>query len=356
MDYLDGIVRLAAYSPLFENRNVRVRLISNPAAGGYTRKKYARRNMLHLENALASLSGKRELARTSSGIERKTEAANHARELARAVIEEAKASLDPDDLYLLVTAGGDGTSLEVQSELAREILDNGNAELASHLRLLRLPFGTGNDGSDGRTLDQTLSLLAGSSRFSLQPAVRVYSQSRIDRKWYAFNIASVGIDAFITHMTNKLKKVFPGNFYKLWVDIACVFYDLAYRVAAMDVVAFDRSGTEVINHNERMLLYVMGATGNRTYGANQNILPDTRNVCGIRNMGLLRRLSLKGLFKKGFHVSEPEACLYSADRMIIKYPGKILVQLDGEAHTLTAEDFPLVMERTEPFIPIIVRQ
>ena len=99
-----------------------------------------------------------------------------------------------------------------------------------HYAVLRLPFGTGNDGSDGRDLRACLGRLLGPCVAAPRTAILDHARGRQGGKKpiWSFNIASFGADAFIAHMTNGLKTVFPGDFYKLWVDIASVFYDLAW--------------------------------------------------------------------------------------------------------------------------------
>ena len=104
---------------------------------------------------------------------------------------------------------------------------------------------------------------------------------------------------------------------------------------------------------DRFLLMLMGASGYRTYGSNQKILPDDNNVCGVREMALLRKLQLKNGFKTGKHCHYPETILCKADKIVIYYGERILLQLDGEARLLYPADFPLTMELTEPFITVI---
>jgi len=121
----------------------------------------------------------------------------------------------------------------------------------------------------------------------------------------------------------------------------------------MTIRATDENGNIVKQHTDRMILYLMGASGKRTYGSNQKILPDNRNVCGIHDMSLLKKLSMKKHFKNGTHLSFPVTEMYSAKKLEINYSEKILVQLDGEGRLLAASDFPLVMELSKPFISVI---
>jgi diacylglycerol kinase family enzyme len=351
MEYIESIKQLVERCPQFAGKRVRVTVIANPVAGGFTIKKRARANETFFSAALAESANRPVEAKSVSATIHLTASAGHAKLLAEAVLKEALADTNTESMYLVITAGGDGTSLDVQTVFARAVLDEGHKELIEKVCLLRLPFGTGNDGSDGRTLDVSLSLLAGNAHFEKQRAVRVHTAQ--GRSWYAFNIASIGIDAFITHMTNKVKNRLPGDFYKLWVDLACVFYNRLYRVGEMKVSAYRSDGSLVLEHCDIMALYLMGASGHRTYGSNQKILPGNEDVCGVRDMPLLRKLALKKHFRLGTHASFPETILYNADRLVIDYGEKILVQLDGEAHLLEQKDFPVTMERTEGFITIL---
>ncbi len=354
MDYLDGFTRLAERSSLFAGRDLRVVMIANPVAGGFTLAKRAAQNRRYLQEAL-DLAGSRDiLAKSSSSRLYETRSSGHAGEIAREVFLEALAEENPDATYLVVIAGGDGTSLDIQTEYAKLCVIQGASRLPERVCLLRLPFGTGNDGSDGRTLDQTLSLLTGPARFERQRAVKVFpSLGRNGDLWFSFNIASVGIDAFITHMTNRVKHHFPGDFYKIWVDIACLFYGMAYTVGKMTAIMSSGEGAAPDSYSGRFLLALMGISGNRTYGSNQKILPDENNVCAIREMSLARKLASKNGVKTGKHVAYPETVLCKADRMVLYYGERILLQLDGEARLLYPADFPLTMELTAPFITTI---
>ncbi|HPS44420.1 MAG TPA: diacylglycerol kinase family protein [Treponemataceae bacterium] len=354
MDYLGGIKTLAERSTLFAGRDLRIVMIANPVAGGFTIKKRAAQNRQYLERALKAVEGKPILVRSASAVLYETKSAEHAGVLAREVFSAAIADEEPDALYLVIIAGGDGTSLDVQTEYAQTCVLRKETRLSEKVCLLRLPFGTGNDGSDGRTLDESLALLTDQAHFEKQCAVRVYpAQGRENAQWFAFNIASVGVDAFITDMTNRMKRFFPGDFYKVCVDIACLFYAMYYTIGKMTVVMTKRDGIHVLNQSGRFLLMLMGASGYRTYGSNQKILPDENNVCGVREMSLGRKLSLRSGFKSGKHAQYPETILCKAEKMVIYYGERILLQLDGEANLLYPADFPITMELTDPFILVI---
>jgi diacylglycerol kinase family enzyme len=352
-NYIEELKILFERCALCSGKSVFLFIIANPTAGGFTIPRRVRENRHFLDSAVESVRSKPVLTKSCSAELFLTESAGHAGKLADDVLKRIEMIDDRDSLDFLITAGGDGTSLEVQTTLANYFLEKQPEKATGNICLLRLPLGTGNDGSDGRTLDKTLSLLTGKSRFDKQRAVRVFPSGKENEPWFAFNIASIGLDAFVTHMTNRVKNLFPGNFYKIWVDIACVFYNRMYHVGNMKVTATLKNNTPVFSHTEQMVLYVMGESGFRTYGSNQKILPDDRNICGIREMPLTRKLFLKKFIKNGNHINFPEVILYSAERLVIEYNEKILVQLDGETHLLGNPDFPLTMELTEPLIPVL---
>jgi diacylglycerol kinase family enzyme len=261
---------------------------------------------------------------------------------------EAPGSKPP--FYLVICAGGDGTSLEALTVLCRAA-----PEIRANFAVVRFPMGTGNDGADARDLADALDLLLSPCRIELARAVRLTTATAGKGPFLAFNILSAGLDAFVTHMTNKMKGNLPGDFYKLWVDIASLLYDRLYKVGPMDIRVFDdTSGAEEGRTlRETALLLAVGASGHRTYGSNKRILPDDRNVCLVRQMPLLRKLALKGLFTTGAHVGKSESLIFNARRVEFRGEHPILAQMDGETVLLQPNDFPAAIELTEPVIPIL---
>jgi diacylglycerol kinase family enzyme len=263
----------------------------------------------------------------------------------RALLEAAAGG---ENFFLVITAGGDGTSLEVQSALYRA-----PAELRNRFAVLRLPMGTGNDGADARDLGAALDLLVKPVDIVKARALRLVSAGK--EPFLAFNILSVGLDAFVTHMTNKMKGKFPGDSYKLWVDIAALLYDRVYTVGPLELRALDEEGREVPEGSFRrdILLMAMGTGGHRTYGSGKRILPDDRNVCVVRQMPLSRKLALKDLFTRGAHIDKPETTLFNASRVEFSGLYPILAQMDGETVLLRPENFPAAIELTSPVIPVL---
>jgi diacylglycerol kinase family enzyme len=348
-------------------------VITNPVAGGFTMhsrwKKHrvaleefrlaAQVNPLHKNCAPAKIAAEfaADSASADSGIIL-TEGPGFAAKMTLALIKEAAAesavaeSGDPKTapFYLIVTAGGDGTSLEVLSALY-----HAPASIRSRMVVLRLPMGTGNDGADSPNLAKSLELLIKPTRVEFTPALQLITApggpAASGSPFLAFNVLSVGLDAFVTHMTNKMKGKLPGDFYKLWVDIASLLYDRLYKVDFLDVKALD--GEETRSYREKFLLLAVGISGHRTYGSQKKILPDDRNVCAIKQMPLLRKLALKGLFSTGGHIDKPESIAFNARRVEFSGSHPILAQMDGETVLLQQEDFPAAIELTAPVIPVL---
>jgi diacylglycerol kinase family enzyme len=351
--------KICPHTLIAPGKNIRWLLVVNPKAGGFTiRSRWnQRRSVLedYVNRARANpprpgcapvvLSGG---PGSRAGMVLTT-GPGDAEAAARSLLETA-AKDGGAGFFLIITAGGDGTSLEVQSALYRA-----PAELRERFAILRLPMGTGNDGADAPELGGALELLVKPADIVRARALRLLTATAGKGPFLAFNILSVGLDAFVTHMTNKMKGRLPGDSYKLWVDIAALLYDRIYTVGPLEVRALDGEGREVAGGKFRrnILLLAVGASGRRTYGSRKMILPDDRNVCALNQMSLFRKLALKGLFNTGTHVDKPEAFLFNASRVEFSGLHPILAQMDGETVLLRPEDFPAAIELTSPVIPVL---
>ena len=357
---------ICAHSLVAPDRLLKWTIIANPTAGGFTIRSRSKKHLQILEaysqkakaNPLRSGAGPSDTAKGFEGGLIPTTGPGNATQIAQSLVDEAAAALGAKGtgkaapFYLIITAGGDGTSLEVLTALYRA-----PASVRSSLAILRLPMGTGNDGADSRTLDGALDLLIKPVKVEYTPALRLltakggpaFSQS----PYLAFNILSIGLDAFVTHMTNKMKGKLPGDSYKLWVDVASLLYDSLYKVDFIDVKVLNEHKRELDSFREKLLLLAMGISGNRTYGSNKKILPDERNVCGIKQMPLLRKIALKDLLLTGKHAGRPEAMLFNAHRLEFTSRHPILAQMDGEAVLLQPADFPAAIELSEKVIPCL---
>jgi len=350
---------ILSHSPLASGRPFFWTIIANPKAGGFTIKPRWKKHLAQLNECkekaaklpARELCGPSETGRREGGSGAEwglvfTKAQGHAKEITSILIDEAsKAAANPgkEPFHLIITAGGDGTSLEVMSAL---LSDGADKNIREDFAVLRLPMGTANDGADSFFLGETLNLIIEPPELVKQRAIRLRTASG-KGPFLAFNILSVGLDAFVTHMTNKMKGKLPGDSYKLWVDVSALFYDKIYRVGVMDVKS------DSMTLNEKILLIAMGESGRRCYGSQRWILPDDRNVCAIRQMPLLRKLALKGLFSSGTHADKKEAVLWNSSSVEIKSQYPLLAQMDGETVLLEEKDFPAVIELTEPEINIL---
>jgi diacylglycerol kinase family enzyme len=337
----EGLSFLLDRAPALPYRLAGALLVANPTAGGFTRPSYTKRRHLELMTQMEKAAGL-PLGKGSPRLELGlTKKRAHAAELARDFFAAARASgLRKGEFRLVMTAGGDGTSLEVLTSLMEL-----PPEERSHYAVLRLPLGTGNDGSDGRDLGASLGRFLGPCIMSPRTAILAKPNAEGGKgPIWSFNIASFGIDAYIAHMTNSLKTVFPGDFYKLWLDIASVFYDFVWPTRELALKAFSSAGDQVRDLRRKFLLIAMGVSGRRQYGSNKPILPDDDNVCAISQMSILRKLAVKGPLQAGAHRNYSEVDLFSAQRLLIEYAGRILFQADGEVTRFDACDFPLSME------------
>jgi diacylglycerol kinase family enzyme len=367
-DFGTTISDICLRSLLASGRTLLWTIIANPTAGGFMIKSRWKKNISllgkcaekakknPLRDGFPSKTAYREGGETGKIGIIQTRYSGHASEITDLLVNEISSVLravkpgssETDrPFFLIITAGGDGTSLDVMTSLFRA-----PPECLADIAILRLPMGTGNDGSDAWELDKALDLLIEPAVLSRQRALRLRTASG-KGPFLAFNILSVGLDAFVTHMTNKMKGSLPGDSYKLWVDIAALLYDRIYKVDFMNVRAFDDEGKEVIAFNEKLILLAVGESGRRSYGSHKWILPDERNVCAMRQMPLLRKLALKGLFAYGTHIDKPEAILWNARSVEFSALFPILAQMDGETVLLDKADFPATIELTDPIIPIL---
>ncbi|MCL2245016.1 MAG: diacylglycerol kinase [Treponema sp.] len=352
MDYIfaQSLTDICGRSMVSVNRPLRCMVIVNPVAGGFTIPSRWKNNVKILNEYRQKAQANPQRQMDRNALVNLTENKGAAGKIAESLI--GMAQKNPDPFYLIISAGGDGTHSEIQYALY-----NAPENVRSNIAVLKLPMGTGNDGSDGAHLAQALDLLISPVHIELSPAVQLTTASggpaSAKGPYLAFNILSVGLDAYVTHMTNKMKGKLPGDSYKLWLDIAALFYDRLYKVDYLDVKAFNGQNTEILSFSEKLLLMAMGASGRRSYGSQQKILPDDRNVACLKQMLLHRKLLIKGQVSKGTHTNNPEVIMLNANRLEFSGKHPILAQMDGETVLLEPGDFPASMELTKPVIPLL---
>ena len=369
------ISTLISRNKLWAGKNVQIYFIANITAGCFTNKKKTKYyKILFNKTEADSLKSP---ACTSSVITKifNTEYTGHAKDLADAVVTELIATFRPETECVLVTAGGDGTSLEVQTALylAAQREPRKKEMIMNHITLLRLPLGTGNDGTDGHSIEETLEILRNAVTFTNAKALKIYTEgkhSEDDIKrlgkdpakyntiktpspWYCFNIVSMGLDAYVVYMTNTVKRKFPGNFYHLCVPLSGLVYNKDFPMGTATVEFFDENDSKVDELTEPITLIAVGASGNRVYGGGHKVLPNENNVCIAPKITLARLIRDNHQFVDGSFVGTDLASLHSAEKIRINYDKAILVQADGEVVMLCKEDFPLVVEKTAPCIRII---
>lgn len=376
-DVANCVSTLISKNNLWANKSVYLFLISNETAGCFKDKikseKYKKLFNQAEEDAAA-------LPTCVKSIQTKiftTEYAGHAKELAEAVTAEIVGLKEPDTEYVLATAGGDGTSLEVQTTLfkAAQMIPQKRDVIMNRLTILRLPLGTGNDGTDGHSVEELISLLKSPLHFENERAIRVYPEGHptieqiaasgynpahycdnpdFTAPWYAFNVAGMGLDAYICYMTNTIKKKIPGNFYHVAVDLSGLVYDKKFEPGDGVFEYFDKDGTKTLEIKTQIEIFNMAPTGHRYYGGGHLILPDDNNTCITYKLPLHRLITQNKYFVDGRHINRPDlAKLYSAEKVRIHYDKPVLIQCDGEVALVCKEHFPLIMEKTEPCLRVI---
>jgi len=345
-----SLFEICRHSLVASGRPLDCTVIVNPAAGGFTIGSKWKSHAKTLAKCLQK--AKENPRRTMSERENSicTEGKGTAGDITKKLINEAEKK--PEPFYLIISAGGDGTHWEIMFAFY-----NAPAHVRSNMAVLRLPFGTGNDGADNADLAKALDLLINPAQLFFAPAVLLTTASGGPASgkgpFLAFNILSVGLDGYVALMTNKMKGKVPGDSYKLWVDVAVLFYDSAYKVDFFDVRALDQQNNEILSFREKLLFMLMGVSGERTYGSLQKVLPDERNVCCVRQISLLHKIIVKTQISKGTHANNSDLRLFNAHRLEFSYSHPILAQMDGETVLLQPQDFPAAMELTAPVIPLL---
>jgi diacylglycerol kinase family enzyme len=258
----------------------------------------------------------------------------HAREIARRILLSAT---DPGRRRVVVSLGGDGTHGEILG-----VLSKADPALQARTTVFRLPLGSGNDGADSPELVTALRLMLSGRTVSGLPYVRV--QTAAGRSFDAFNIASVGIDAFVTDASARLKRLLPGNVYRFAAATSAALYQTVLRPREM-TVELGRSGAAPVPRAGRFVLLAVGPSGPRTYGNGMRILPGEHNVCLVHRLTTFQIMMLKSLMYRGEHVELPMVETFASNSVTLRYDGRLPLQTDGEPVWLRAGDFPLRIYR-----------
>lgn len=269
-----------------------------------------------------------------------TESMDHAQDKALQLVKHLCEDQWSEKKVILL-AGGDGFHKDVCTALMRF-----DPSIFETIYLFRLPLGTGNDASDCETLSDACRILKGPVKEVRKSCLSI--QAKGLEEDFCFNIASVGLDAYVCELTEKWKGRLPGDIYKIMVDLSVLLYDKKYPIASSKIKLKNKNTTEEIEGP--LLLTLMGCEGFSTYGGKKKILPNEKNVLLTENIPLLKRIKLKGHFMKGTHEKFPISRFFEADSLTLEYPENLLMQLDGEVTPLKKDNFPLVFQRISQVI------
>ncbi len=342
--YANGVSELTRFSHAEEQPPLVVDVIVNPHAGFFKSHAMVVHRVRELEQKLADLRERAPRRRVEINRVHYTERPGHARQITEEILGDEGRS--PSGIErLVIGCGGDGTSNEICTALV-----GADSALLDRLKLLRLPLGTGNDVADAHTFAEAYDLILGGQHFEKTGALLVTAAEGTAR--FSFNIASIGLDAYIAGLTNRFKRVIPGDAYKSLVDFGSLFYAQKVEQLPMNISIHGVAGETRIESLVPSMV-VMGISGGRTYGGHLPVLPADDNVCVVARMNVLAKIRNKKLFYKGRHGELPEVSFYSADKIEIEYNGSIPMQLDGELVWLTPRDFPVRMEVLRPRIKVL---
>ena len=355
-DVADSIAAITKVNPLFKGKELFITLIANEKAGGFTQKSKSVKNKLLFQKAKERAAEKEVLV---SSVQTKiflTEYPGHAEELAAAEVAQFLALKNENSFHLIVACGGDGTSLEVQTGLYKASISSQQKKNAvmNNIAVFRLPMGTGNDGTDGKTVEESLAILEGPNHFALSKVVTVKSNPLAgENEWYSFNIASIGLDAYVVYKTNQMKSKVPGNSYHLWVNLSALGYNRLFPPKSARFEMFDENGNKTEDFEQSFEMLVFGLSGHRCYGGGHHILPNESNICLVQKVTSLEIAKYNKHFVDGSFVNTKIGKLYSGSKAVVHYDHDIFCQLDGEEHLLTKAHFPLEMSLSEPVLQIL---
>lgn len=370
-DLYNGLIKIFLTHELLKDKDVNLCVIANEKAGGFTQEKQSEKNLSILKQYVAIAENKALLPHSMNSELFITLKINHAEELSYEIA--SKASANKDALTLIVTAGGDGTSSEAQTGLLKwALLSEENAKkVRENIVIYRLPLGTGNDGTDEHNFEDSLKLLNEPLHFANERAVKVSVSGEVSENtikgsgknpadygnvenkspWYSFNVAGLGLDAFVCYKANDEKSKHPGNVYQLMVDFATLNYNKAFPPEDAEITIYN--GDEKIDELKQSFeMITFGTSGHRCFGSGKKILPVEENLAVVRKLDVMTMVLKNGKFTDGSYINTDLAKTYKATKYVINYDHPILCEIDGETHLLMKENFPVTFELTEPLVQI----
>ena len=324
--------------------------IINPAAGSFRRKRTLQKIIDGIELRLYNLQSKQDKKKIEINNIHITQYGGHERKLIEDIIEsDSKGRHDVE--RLIIAAGGDGMSNHICSSLLQA-----DHTVLNRIKLLRFPLGTGNDYSDARTFEDAYDLILGTQQTNKIDALEIVTgQAAFHPPIHAFNIASIGLDAYVTCLTNYFKRMIPGKTYKVMVDFGTLFYRNKFKPGSFDIALW-KWNRMISRIQKRITMFVAGVSGKRTYGGQIPVLPGSENICLVDEMSIREQLKNKRTFYEGKHDSLPEVHFYSADNIVVDYHGqRIPLQVDGEDYIFQKKQFPLSMKTIGTDIRVVTR-
>ncbi len=327
-EFAHHVAELLTRSPVYQASSSTVHTIINPKSGFFSHPDRLRRSLRTLHTQRDRLAPSRLTPPLQVHM---SEYPGHAAELVGGILSGTAGN------HMFISAGGDGTHKDVLSGLV-----SASPPRPESCPVFRLPAGTGNDGADCATLSEAYEVLPKLSDTRHHGALEVKTAD--GRTFYAFNIASFGLDAYVAHVTNKLKNRLPGNVYTLVADLATLFYVPVYGIPQVTLHIGRADGTSARWQN-RYALVAFGVSGHRRYGGDKPILPLDENLVAIELPGFLGRIKLKQHVYHGTHVHDPEVRLDIMDSMRIDCHERMPFQFDGESLWLEPDAFPVTVRR-----------
>lgn len=336
------IERILRRSALFADEPIVADVIINLQAGALSSEARAAHTVDSLDRLSRGLTGPLRREGLLSVRFHVTHYVGHAREIARQVLAEPYPGV-----RLVVSAGGDGTHGDVLTAFHEA---GGRVAGDASVFFVRLPFGTGNDGADAPDLPSVVRLLLGAAE--PMRAARLDVRPAGMSGFSGYNIASIGLDAYVAYLTNRLKGRLRGDLYKTIADVMTLLYERVVGAGPMRLELVDEHGSASTLEGS-FLLTAVGASGYRRYGGGKMVLPGYENLCAIAPLGLIGKIRLKGLFYRGEHVHEPNVTMRRVRRVTVHYGQRIPMQIDGETVWLDASNFPLEISVGPPEVPVL---
>ena len=334
LEVAEHVARIMQFTHTVPDGPLSVDVVINTRAGALAHRRAFRRVLRTFRLFAAGLEGERRPPESMVVHYHFTQYHGHAREIARRIL---LAGVEAKRHRVVVSLGGDGTHGELLSVIAKA-----DEAMRARTTVFRLPLGSGNDGADAPHLPTALRLMLSGRAIRGIPYLRLHTAS--GRSFDAFNILSLGIDAFVTDVSSRLKSVAPGNLYRLAAAGSAAFYQAFLHPREM-TAEFSQRGEAIVPRAGRFLLLAVGPTGRRTYGNGMRILPGEDNVCLVHRLSSLQVMLLKGRMYRGEHVELPMVESFTASSVTLRYDGRLPSQLDGEVVWLAGEDFPVTVSR-----------